>query len=112
MIKTIKELKEIYGKDLKEIKKYEDLKSLASNFIRMITWKKEKDLEYISNAYIKVIASVIKDIKAKGYDEALKEIKQGVLHKAYNIKYIYNYYGFDYTKEKQALKSQKMDILG
>lgn len=112
MIKTLKDLKIEYGKDLQGIKKYEDLKSLASNFIRMVTWKKEKDLEYISNAYIGVIASVIKDIKAKGYDEALKTIKQGNLHKAYNIKYIYAYYGLNYDDEKQALKKQKMDILG
>ena len=55
MIKTFKDLKIEYGKDLQGIKKYDDLKSLASNFIRMITWKKEKDLEYISNAYIGVI---------------------------------------------------------
>lgn len=112
MIRTIKDLKVEYGKDLKRIKKYEDLKSLASNFIRMVTWKKERDLEYISNAYIGVIASVIKDIVAKGYDEALKDIKKGDLHKAYNIKYIYNYYGLNYDLEKQALKKQKMDILG
>ena len=112
MIKTIRDLKIEYGKDLQEIKKYEDLKSLASNFIRMTTWKKEKDLEYISIAYIGVIASVIKDIKAKGYNEALKEIKNGNLHKAYNIKYIYSYYGLNYDEEKQALKKQKMDILG
>lgn len=112
MIRTIKDLKSEYGKDLQGIKKYEDLKSLACNFIRMTTWKKERDLEYISVAYIRVIASVIKDIKAKGYDEALKAIKQNNLHKAYNIKYIYAYYGLDYDKEKQALKEQKMDILG
>ena len=112
MIKTLKELKAEFSKELKGIKKYEDLKSLASNFIRMITWKTEKELEYISNAYIAVIASVIKDIKAKGYDEALKEIKKGDLHQAYNIKYIYAYYGLDYAKEKQALKNQKMNILG
>ena len=112
MIRTLKDLKGEYGKELKGIKKYDDLKSLASNFIRMITWKKEKDLEYISIAYVGVIASVIKDIKEKGYDEALKEIKQGNLYKAYNIKYIYNYYGLNYDDEKQALKKQKMDILG
>lgn len=112
MIRTIKDLKMEYGKDLQSIKKYEDLKSLASNFIRMVTWKKEKDLDYISNAYIAVIASVIKDIKAKGYDKALQEIKQCNLHKAYNIKYIYAYYGLNYDDEKQALKKQKMDILG
>ena len=90
MIRTLKDLKSEYGKDLQDIKSFDDLKSLASNFIRMITWKKEKDLEYISVAYIDVIASVIKHIKQKGYEEALKEIKQGNLHKAYNIKYIYN----------------------
>lgn len=112
MIKTLKELKLEYGKDLQRIKKFDDLKSIASNFIRMVTWKKEKDLEYISIAYIGVIASVIKDIRAKGYEKALKEIKQGNLYKAYNIKYIYAYYGLDYTKEKQALKNQKMNILG
>lgn len=112
MIKTLKDLKIEFGKDLKGVKKYEDLKSLASNFIRMVTWKKEKDLEYISNAYIGVIASVIKDIISNGYDEALKTIKQGNLHKAYNIKYIYAYYGLNYDDEKQALKKQKMDILG
>lgn len=112
MIKTIRYLKMEYGKDLQGIKKYDDLKSLASNFIRMITWKKERDLEYISIAYIGVIASIIKDIKAKGYNEALKEIKKGNLHKAYNIKYIYAYYGLNYDDEKQALKKQKMDILG
>ena len=112
MIKTLKDLKLEYGKDLQGIKKYDDLKSLASNFIRMITWKTEKELEYISIAYVGVIASVIKDIRAKGYNKALKEIKQSNLHKAYNIKYIYAYYGLDYTKEKQALKKQKMDILG
>lgn len=111
MIKTLKDLKIEYGKNLKEIQKYEDLKSLASNFIRMITWKKEKDLEYISVAYIRVLASVIKDIRLNGFDDALKAIKQGNLHKAYNIKYIYNYYGLDYDKEKQALKKQKMNIL-
>jgi hypothetical protein len=112
MIKTLKDLKMEYGKELKGIKKYEDLKSLASNFIRMITWKKEKDLEYITVAYVGVIASVIKDIRVKGYDEALKAIKQGNLHKAFNIKYIYNYYGLNYDDAKQALKMQKMDILG
>lgn len=112
MIRTLKDLKIEYGKDLEGIKRYEDLKSLASNFIRMITWKKEKDLEYISVAYVGVIASVIKDIRAKGYDEALKEIKQGNLYKAFNIKYTYAYYGLDYDDEKQALKKQKMDILG
>lgn len=112
MIKTLKELKIEYGKNLQGIQKYDDLKSMSSNFIRMVTWKKEKDLEYISVAYIRVLASVIKDIRLKGFDEALKEIKQGNLHKAYNIKYIYSYYGLDYDKEKQALKKQKMDILG
>ena len=112
MIRTLKDLKIEYGKDLQGIKKYDDLKSLASNFIRMTTWKKEKDLQYISIAYIGVFASVIKDIIVKGYNEALKEIKKGNLHKAYNIKYIYAYYGLDYDDEKQALKKQKMNILG
>lgn len=111
MIKTLKDLKTEYGKEFKGIKKYEDLKSLATNFIRMVTWKKEKDLEYISIAYVGVIASVIKDIKLNGYDEALKEIKQSNLHKAYNIKYIYAYYGLNYDDEKKALKMQKMNIL-
>ena len=111
MIKTLKDLKVEYGKELKGSKKYEDLKSLASNFIRMVTWKKEKDLEYISIAYVGVIASVIKDIRANGYDEALKVIKHGNLHKAYNIKYIYSYYGLNYDDEKKALKMQKMNIL-
>lgn len=110
-MKTLKELKKQYDNDLTKINNYDDLKSLACNYIRMITWKKEKDLEYIGKAYTRVIAKCIIDIKKNGYDEALKKIKNDNLHKAYNIKYVYGYYGLDYDLEKKALKEQRMNIL-
>lgn len=109
-MKTLNELKKEYEK-LENIKSYEDLKSLACNFIRMITWKKIKDLDYISNAYIEVLPFVIKDILKNGFNEALKKIKKNDLHKAYNINYIYDYYGLDYQASKKALKTQKISII-
>ena len=103
--RTLKELKQEYGKDLNGIKDYQDLKDLAINFIRQITWKKEKDLDYIGKAFYHVIPYVIKDILKNGYMNALKNIKNGNLHKAYNINYTYNYYGLDY-KELKALSKE------
>ena len=103
-MKTLNELKKEYGK-LENIKSYEDLKSLACNFIRMITWKKIKDLDYISNAYIEVLPFVIKDILKNGFNEALKKIKKN------DINYIYDYYGLDYQASKKALKTQKISII-
>lgn len=104
-VRTLKELRDQYGKDLDGIKDFQDLKDLACNFLRQITWKKEKDLDYISRAFYHVIPYVIKDILKNGYMVALKKIKNGNLRKAYNINYTYNYYGLDY-KELKALSKE------
>lgn len=103
--RTLKELKEQYGKDLNGIKDFQDLKDMACNFLRQITWKKEKDLDYISRAFYHVMPRVIKDILENGYMEALKKIKNDNLQKAYNINYTYNYYGLNY-KELKALSKE------
>lgn len=103
--RTLKELKEQYGKDLIGIKDFQDLKDMAINFIRQITWKKEKDLDYIGKAFYHVIPFVIKDILENGYMVALKKIKNDNLQKAYNINYTYEYYGLDY-KELKALTKE------
>lgn len=110
MVKTLKELKKEYPK-LEEIRNFEDLKALACNFIRMITWKKEKDLDYIEKAYFHVFGKIIHDVLKNGYDEALKVIKKGNLHKAYNIKYVYEYYGFNYDEAKEEIKALKMSVI-
>lgn len=109
--KTLKELKEVYGNDLENIKKFDDLRDLAINFIRQITWKKEKDLDYIGRAYYHVLPYIIKDIVKNGYMKALKTIKQDNLHKAFNIKYTYNYYGLDFQALKEESKNNNKAIL-
>ena len=109
--KTLKELKDEYGKELKGIKNFKDLQDLASNFIRMITWKKVKDLDFISNNYVGIKALIIKDILSNGFDESLATIKQNNLHKAYNLTYIYSYYGLDYKEEKARQKETLKNIL-
>lgn len=109
--KTLKELKDEYGKELKGIKNFKDLQDLASNFIRMITWKKVKDLDFISNNYVGIKALIIKDILSNGFDESLATIKQNNLHKAYNLTYIYSYYGLDYKEEKARQKEALKNIL-
>ena len=109
-VRTLKELREQYGKDLNGIKDYQDLKDMACNFLRQITWKKEKDLDYIGKAFYHVIPHVIKDILQNGYMEALKKIKNDNLQKAYNINYTYNYYGLNYKELKAITKEKLMNM--
>lgn len=110
-VKTLKELKEEYGKDLENIKNFEDLKALATNYIRQITWKKEKDLTFIHENYNDIKGDIIKDILKNGYDIALKTIKQNNLHKAYNLKYIYEYYGKDFLESRRIAKEENKKVL-
>lgn len=110
-VKTLIELKKEYNNDIDNINNFSDLVDLACNFIRMVTWKKVKDLGYIKLAYNKVISKIIVDIKDIGYNEALKKVKNDNLHKAYNIKYLYNYYGLDYEVAKNELKELKKKII-
>lgn len=111
-VKTLKELKKEYNNNLEDIRDFEDLKALACNFIRMVTWKKVKDLDYISKAYYHVHGKIIHDVLKNGYDEALKTIKLDNLHKAYNINYLYEYYGLDYSSCKEEIKEIKLSIIG
>lgn len=111
-VKTLKELKKEYNNNLEDIRDFEDLKALACNFIRMVTWKKVKDLDYISKAYYHVHGKIIHDVLKNGYDEALKTIKLDNLHKAYNINYLYEYYGLDYKVCKEEIKEIKLSIIG
>ena len=108
--KTLKELKDQYGNELKGIKDFQDLKDMACNFLRQITWKKEKDLDYISKAFYHVIPYVIKDILENGYMVALKKIKNDNLQKAYNINYTYNYYGLNYKELKASSKENNKNM--
>lgn len=109
-MKTLKELKKEY-EVLEDIKSFEDLKDLASNFIRMVTWKKEKDLQYIKDNYYDIFVDIIKDIKNKTYNVAMIEVKNGDLHKAYNIKYLYAYYNKNYDELKNIKKENKKNIM-
>ena len=49
---------------------------LANHFIRLITWKKLKDINYISQNYDIVKPKIIKHFMKKGFDDAIKDIKQ------------------------------------
>lgn len=109
-VKSLKELKQQY-EDLTTIKNFEDLKDLASNFIRMVTWKKVKDLPYIKMNFTSVQSSIIKHILKNGFDEALKEVKKDNLHKAYNLVYLYGFYGLDFKEEKAKIKENAKSIL-
>ena len=109
-VKSLKELKQQY-EDLTTIKNFEDLKDLASNFIRMVTWKKVKDLPYIKMNFTSVQSSIIKHILRSGFDEALKEVKKDNLHKAYNLVYLYGFYGLDFKEEKAKIKENAKSIL-
>lgn len=110
MIKTLKALKSEYG-DLNNIKSYNDLKSLAVNFIRMVIWKKEREHEMIISNYYHIVPYIINDIREKSFKVALKQVKDGNLHKSLSISYLYNYYGLDYELSKLERKKAKKTSL-
>jgi hypothetical protein len=108
---------------------------LANHFIRLITWKKLKDMNYISQNYDIVKPKIVKHFTKKGFDDAIKDIKQrepyneqekkeleskGLLlengkvidlHKAFNLKAIYAFYNLDFTKEQTKIrKANKVKI--
>lgn len=108
-MKTLKELKVEFGENLDEIEKHDDYISLACNFIRMVMWKKLRDLDYIAERYTDLIPCVILDIKHNGYENALDKIKLGNLHKAYNLAYMRNYYGITMKENEKYFGGGLLD---
>ena len=142
-VKKVESKAKPQSKSLKELREKLENKTidpneaieLANHFIRLITWKKLKDMKYISQNYDIVKPKIVKHFTKKGFDDAIKDIKQrepyneqekkeleskGLLlengkvidlHKAFNLKAIYAFYNLDFTKEQAKIrKANKVKI--
>lgn len=113
MARELKELKNLTTDDFKDldITDLELVQDLGANFVRMVTWQKVKDLERIKVSHVAIFGDIAHFIKVNGYAQALKVVKNGNLHKAYNLPYLYSFFGLDYKALKKVNKEDLLKFL-